>query len=147
MKLILPLVIVIGLLAGCSTPVPQSNAPTATRDEVSPQPNKLSELKKGMSANEVVALLGQPSERKQEQVTPVHVEVWTYIIVSTEQREVAISTRDVPYIDPFSGAQKTMKEPVYAQETTKTTLKVDLLVIEDRLIEWKVKKDVSRSTL
>lgn len=66
--------VAIGLLAGCAaTPQAQSNsAPQTTVSQ------KLSELRIGMSKNEVIATIGQPDRYRTEENADGQNEIWLY---------------------------------------------------------------------
>ena len=140
-----------GFLAGCTAPS-TSSGKTSARDRAVGAPagyDRLERLNQGMSAEAVVALFGQPDERRPHRTFVAKTgEVWTYReVVGTEERPMPISTREVPYFDPFSGMQKTIQEPVYTMETIRTVRILNLVLLDGTLDEWTVHQETRRTVL
>ena len=50
---------------------------------------------------------------------------------------VPLKTEDIPYVDPFSGQQRTIQEPVYSQKVRTVEEELQLLLYEGKLVSWK----------
>lgn len=151
MRRILPILVAAGLLAGCNTPATPANPPPAPVPAVNGSLlGKLAGLKQGMSPDEVVALLGEPKERKPFQSAQAKsAELWIYFgnVVRVEERQAQTGTRDVPYVEPISGVQRTIQEPVYSVETITIVQTLYLALLDGKLVEWKSGEEARRSLL
>jgi hypothetical protein len=113
---------------GCATPAP---GPTAA-------PDHFAALEKGLPAAQVIALLGAPAATKPFSTAALNAEVWTYRRkISETVTQVPIRTTDIPYINPRTGQMDTRPEPVYENQHLFVIETVELLIVEQRLIEWK----------
>jgi outer membrane protein assembly factor BamE (lipoprotein component of BamABCDE complex) len=133
MKRNAPFFAVLALLAACVSPPDGGTQPAAMREA-------FSSLQRGMTASEVVALCGEPAARR-----PLHTdlaegaEVWTYRqVVSVQQRQVAVTTHEVPYFDPFTGMQRNIPEPTYQLETVRTVRTIEVVMLGGRLLNWRI---------
>lgn len=137
------------LMAGCvSTPLPsgsssaQDRPPASNRTTVrsATLDNDMAELglKKGMTATELRRAWGAPRTTTPMAAANVKAEVWTYHrIKDLGVRTVPTSMRAIPYQDPLTGTERLIQEPVYRQETISQVDVIELLLVEDRLVEWK----------
>lgn len=137
----------LSLLAGCAShpsPAPSStatpNAPAITASSLDERlPIEL--LQKGLPAERVSALFGAPSELRPNSDQGIASEIWIYTrAVTGPMRQVAAETRDVPVVDPITGAMRTVPEPVYTNQRTYYTEKTELLMINGRLVAWKQRR-------
>ena len=69
----------------------------------------------GMSAAQVREVVGEPTRiKKVPRAEGVESEIWYYETkVKVGAHEEPLSTRDVPYVNPKTGIQEIIKEPVY----------------------------------
>jgi hypothetical protein len=69
-----------------------------------------------MSAAQVRQLVGEPTRiKKVPRAEGVESEIWYYETkVKVGAHEEPLSTRDVPYVNPKTGIQEIIKEPVYS---------------------------------
>ena len=69
-----------------------------------------------MSAAQVRQLVGEPTRiKKVQRVEGLESEIWYYETkVKVGAHEEPLSTRDVPYVNPKTGIQEIIKEPVYS---------------------------------
>jgi len=139
------------LWAGCSGPSVSPGRPPADRAGSAPTGSggaSLDALRKGMTATEVRAVLGNPDEIKPFKSPDIGVYVWTYRrVVRGPERQVITGTRDIPAINPITGQSITMQEPIYAQEITYFHETIDLLMQRDALLEWKRTAFAERKTI
>jgi hypothetical protein len=130
------------LLAGCSSASVTDARPAGATQSGGPQngvsDQALAALQKGMTTEQVRNLLGQPAEIKPFKTGEIGAYVWTYRrSLNSGVRQVTTGMREVPYIDPLTGATRTMREPVYSNEIIVIHETVELLMFQDRLAEWK----------
>ncbi len=103
-------------------------------------------LEVGMSAEQIVQLAGSPARVKKIKRAEINAEVWSYTFskpVGTEM--VATRTQDVPYVDPFTGVMKMLKEPVQSLQRTYLVETTELLMIDAKLAQAKRYRTVSRN--
>lgn len=91
-------------------------------------------LQKGMTADAVRALLGDPLSIK---VKEGGFETWTYEDSRETTSLVQAETREVPYIHPISREATTLVEAVTKAKTDRITLTTDLIFYGGNLIRWK----------
>ena len=116
-------------VTGCSTASSSGAAPTGT-------PDPWQSLAKDMTADQVRAALGQPIEVRPMQSPGA--EIWVYRRMTAENvGMVPMKTEDIPYVDPFTGQQRTIQEPVYSQEVRMIEEELQLLLYEGKLASWK----------
>jgi hypothetical protein len=86
----------------------------------------------GMSAAQVRQLVGEPTRiKKVSRKEGVEPEIWYYeTTVKVGAHEEALSTRDVPYVNPKTGIQEIMKEPVYTLVTDYLTETTALVLVD-----------------
>ena len=122
------------VLAGCSTaPV----SPPAAR--VPPDP--FAALQKQMSAAQVRALVGAPAEIKPFKAEVPASEIWVYHRkVAQQDREVPIGSQEIPRMNHVTGQMGTANEPIYETQSFAIIETIELLMVEQRLIEWKSRR-------
>jgi len=132
------------LLGACAS---DSNSPTpadAARPTVSTALAASAKLAKGLTGAQVRDLLGAPAATKPLTTGGVNGQIWSYPFVSTDVRQVAVTTQELPAVNPLTGQNTTRTEPVYQNQTVETTDTLHLLMVEDRLVEWRVVRDEKR---
>ncbi len=132
-----------GLFVGCAGP-PAPSAPSTkpVASGTAPVPVTLDNLRKGMTAAEIVGQWGKPDEQRTLQTAAGAANIWVYRrVVHSYQRQVATSTQLVPVFDPLTGGVKEMPEVVYSQELVETVRTSELLVFQDHLVDWKVSEE------
>ena len=145
-KNILPLVLVCLTfpgMGGCNSVFgPRSNPAglrTATR------PNSFDTITKGMSAAEVRALVGKPHGIKADKADGTEAEIWLYQqILDKVVRQVHMSTRDVPAVNPITGQSIIIQEPVMSDEVTTLYQDIELQMADDHVMEISRRQRVER---
>ena len=132
--------------SGCESVSPPRADPAAhLTTGTATQPNPFGAVTKGMTADQVRRLAGNPGEIRPFKEGEHHSEVWIYQrVISRETRQVAVTTREVPLTNPLTGVTGTVAEPVMSNEFITTSEITELLMIDGRLIEWKRKPQVDR---
>ena len=122
-------------LAGCETTSNANKALNATDIPIV--------ITKGMSADELKAALGDPDD-----ISPFKdnegAEVWTYRKIDKTVDMVVTGTKDVPYVDPFTGEQKMLQESVLNPETRTTETETKFLVVFGKVAAWNTNQKSSR---
>lgn len=121
------------VLAGCETP-------PAPDDPMPPSLAAFQALRKGQSAAEIRAAVGDPAEIKPfvSTETGLSAEVWIYRRdVPGEERQVPIATRPVPAVNPITGLPFTVNEPVYETQAATVVETVELLMVDGQLAQRK----------
>jgi hypothetical protein len=99
-----------------------------------------------MTPAEVRAVWGEPAE-----VTPVaspdgSSERWLYRQPPRNVVEQKVTgTREVQYVDPITGAERMIPEPVYSNVTTTIVEEIHLLWFNGKLIKWTRQRHENRS--
>ena len=128
-------------VAAQTAPVaPASNAPNPAPASVA-TPGKPA-LDKGMTGEEIVALIGKPAEVKPMTVGDGKAEVWTYRrLVRTDVRQVATQMESVPIEAGVSREGKmyetSVQQPVYKLEHIQVYQVTALLMFEGKLVRAK----------
>ncbi|MDI1249047.1 MAG: hypothetical protein PSV13_09315 [Lacunisphaera sp.] len=125
--------------AGCvSHPAPVSPPPAG--------PDPFAALQKNLHATQVKALVGEPDEIKPFKTTALPSEVWVYRRkISEAVLQVPIGTRDVPATNPITGQPTTTSETIYENQLEIVIETIELLLIEQRLAEWKRSRSTERA--
>ena len=126
------------LLTACAS---SSNSPAPTdvaRPATSSAMAASAKLAKGLTGVQVRALLGAPAATKPLTTAGVDGQIWSYPFVSTDVRQVAVTTQEIPAVNPLTGQNTTRTEPVYQDQTMETTDTLHLLMVDDQLIDWRV---------
>lgn len=134
----------VALLFGGCTAAPQgASASSSAATDASRQPPP---LKVGMTADEVRAAWGAPTEILPLEDAPRPGETWRYrTILRSTQRQVAATVEEVPFFDPISGRYLPQKEITQSQETVSQVQTTDLILIEKKLVGWKRSLNEERS--
>ena len=99
---------------------------------------KLNAIEQGMPDSRIRELLGAPDSVKDVSREGVRGEIWTYRVSMVESAsQTPTGTQDVPYVDPFSGQEKMLKEPVYETEYHRVYQAVQFLFVQGQLIQRK----------
>ena len=123
-------------LAGCSA-VP--SGPGAS--------NPFELLALGMTTDQVRALVGAPHAVRPDPAGGAGDEFWHYRHKRDEvMRQVSIGTRDVPAVNPLTGQDIIIKEPVMGNESTILYLDFELLIIDGRLRSIDLRRHLERTT-
>ncbi len=126
--------------AGCAAP--SATAPVAP-SAVAPLAGPA--LRKGLSAGELKALLGEPKEVRPYVVEGVPSEIWIYERrIPGVTRQVPVRMQEVPYVDPITGDTRMIQEPVYENERTTIIETTDVLMFSGAVAEWKTKQVAER---
>jgi hypothetical protein len=132
--------ILIGLLAGCadvSTPTPATGAkPGAVATVVAPSGPETS-LQRGMTREEVKAVMGDPVEIKPMKVSVGTAEIWTYHRSARgEVQQVQVGLKSTPITTTSSSGQtsvlQTVDEPIFKQQTSIIEETISLLMFDGR---------------
>ncbi|HVZ65515.1 MAG TPA: hypothetical protein VG936_13180 [Lacunisphaera sp.] len=119
------------LLAACASFQDPGHAGNTTRSIL---PDS-SQFHPGLTGAEMQAILGSPESTKR---LPSGGTVWTYRYrVATDVKAVPISTVEVPAINPITGQPITRTEQVYENHATDFDVFLHLLLVDDRLVEWR----------
>jgi hypothetical protein len=102
-------------------------------------------LAKGMTAEEVMQIVGKPAEVKAVESPEGNGEMWLYRrVAKRDTTQVATSVIDVPVFSPMSpNLEGTMKEVVYSTQNVTYYQVTALLMVEGKLVyakQW-VEKD------
>ena len=129
------------LLAACASDG-NSPVPAAAPQSVSASAMAASaKLAKGLTGEQVRALLGAPATTKPIAAGGVTGQIWSYLFRSTDVRSVAVATQELPAVNPLTGKDTTRTEPIYKDQTVETTDTLHLLMVGDQLVEWRVVRD------
>lgn len=129
------------LLAACAS---DSNSPApaeVARPAGSSAVAASAKLVKGLTGSQVRELLGAPAASKPLTTGGVNGQIWSYPFRATEVRMVAVATQDVAAVNPLTGQNITRTEPVFQNQTIETTDTLHLLMVDDRLVEWRIVRD------
>jgi hypothetical protein len=127
-------------LTGCSSA--PSGSGGSGRDA-----NPFEQLVLGMTAEQVRALVGAPQAVRPDPAGGVGDEFWHYRHKRDEVvRQVSIGTRDVPAVNPITGQDIIIKEPIMGNEYTTLYLDFELLIIDGRLRSIDLRRHHERNT-
>jgi len=138
-------VAIIGLAllpAGCTNP-PSTSSSTSPQPVVVAGPvidARLKKLEKGMSADAVRKLLGNPAKISLRPTTEGTAEEWTYHRTFQRAEQVPTSMREIPaFFGPMGGpgGMGTIQEPVYSLVMHDYDETLKLLMFQGKLMEWK----------
>ncbi len=112
-----------------SAPSPVFGADAAAAPAESPARPKIAI---GMPAAQVRQLVGEPTRiKKVPRAEGVESEIWYYETkVKVGAHEEPLSTRDVPYVNPKTGIEEIIKEPVYSLVTEYLTETTALVFVD-----------------
>lgn len=124
-------------LAGCAS------GPTAASRDANP----FARLALGMTVDEVRTLVGAPRSIRPDPAGGAGDEFWHYRRKQDEMsRQVSTGTRDVPAVNPLTGEQIIIQEPVMGNESAILYLDVELKIINGRLMSIHVSRNLERTT-
>ncbi len=132
------------LLDGCAAGPAASNPSPGSATETRSSDPWLS-LQKGETTEHLRATLGAPAETRPMKSQEGPAEIWTYRRSRTVVNQVAASTEDMPYVDPFSGEMRTIQRPVYTNETRTVDEELQVLVFDGKVVTWKRASQTSRT--
>lgn len=127
--------IIASLLAGCAT---TGSAGAAAAE------NGVIELRKGMATAELISMLGEPGAVDPYPSDPDLVEVWTYERTRSTTEMVSTGVNEVPFVDPITGEQRMILDPIFAPETITKSETIEILVTGETVLAWKVKEKERR---
>ena len=105
-------------------------------------------LEAGMTAEQIVQIVGKPNRVKKLKQDAIEAEVWYYSFDRPYGvRQIAAQMREVPYVDPITGVMKMMQEPVYSEERSYLVETTELLIINGALAQSKRYRQVKRDIL
>ena len=120
------LALLAAILAACSS------APSAAPAK----PDPWRSLAKDMTADQVRVALGPPIDVRPMQYPGA--EIWVYRrMTARDVGMVPLKMEDIPYVDPATGQQRTIQEPVYSQEVRTVEEELQLLLYGGKLVSWK----------
>lgn len=132
------------ILGSCSSSSNSPASPTPTR--AATEPNPFARIKKGMTAAEVREILGAPASVEPGPNQELKSEIWVYNRpVQSTTTQAATTVRQVDAVDPISGQNITVPEPVYQTVVVRISETAQLLMIDGKLIEWKTTREAFRN--
>jgi hypothetical protein len=136
------LFLLIGLLllvAGCASAPETSPRPADAARTKAPDP--FVGLQKGMTAEEVKNLVGEPKEIKPLIAAGLKGEDWLYDhTIADFTKSVGSGTQDMPVTNPLTGATSVAPQTVMTEEYVTVHETVDVLMFDGRVIELKRKQ-------
>ena len=102
------------------------------------------DIGKGSSTADLVAAMGEPTSVEPYTLDP-NVEIWRYDLTRSRVDMVGVDTEEIPYIDPITGVERTVTEPVYRPQRTTQNKSIKVYVVAETVIGWKVDTDIDRS--
>jgi hypothetical protein len=138
--------VALALLAGCASesklPVTASGAVLSEKLAASPAASALTKLVKNLSGAQVLELIGPPTSTKPITAGELGGTIWSYRFPgTTETNMVIVATQNVPAVNPYTGQPMTRPEPVYQNMDVQKIDTLHLLMVDDRLVEWRVVRD------
>lgn len=104
------------------------------------------DIQKGSPSEDLIALLGEPKQVTQIEHESGTIEVWSYELTRSQTSMVAYETQEIPFVNPLTGIQVMVSEPLYKAETTTVSDAIDVYLLEDHVIGWKVSREEDRNT-
>ncbi len=121
--------------SGCQT-APDTERPALTETFV---------VKRGTTAEDLIANLGEPDLRHPLEDYSVHAEVWVYHrTMGTDSKLKLTGTEDQRYWDPATRQVVVIQVPSYAPEVTSNVEVTEILMIKDQVYSWKRKNTTRR---
>lgn len=114
-------------LSGCDTTSSVSQPPPVT-------------ITKGMPVTSLVELLGEPDSKEPYKEDLDNVELWVYTREDVNTDMISTDLEEQLYIDPISGAERTVYNNVMSPETRTTETRTLFLIVEGKVQAWKVEK-------
>lgn len=143
-------VMAVAFLNGCSSPPAGDGTGASTKSagrgpSKSEHERKLQSLEKGMTAEQVRSVLGEPQKIGPMESPSGQAEVWTYrtsYVGRLRQVQTGSTTYSRP--NPITGVEETVSEPVYSTEQEFVEETIELLIFDGKLIEWKKRRAADR---
>ncbi len=103
-------------------------------------------LEIGMSAEQVIAVVGKPHRvKKAPNKAELAAEIWYYEYrMKAGVHEEVLGTRDVPYVNPKTGVEQIIKEPVYTVVDDYVVETTALVMVDGHLTGSKRYRSVSQ---
>lgn len=99
---------------------------------------EINQLKPGLTAHQIIDLLGKPEMVKPIEAKGIQSEVWIYRVSWRETTtQVPTTEVDQPSINPLTGQPMTVKVPVYQNRTSRVYQTLELLMIDGKLEQRK----------
>lgn len=98
-------------------------------------------IKQGMLASDLVSLLGEPEGVEPYGDEGSLAELWVYKEEDVDTKMVATELKERIYIDPLSGAERTVYESIMSPETKVFEKKTVFLIVEGKVSAWKVQNE------
>lgn len=139
MKLrLLPLIfacVALGFFAGCETP-PDTERPNLTEPFV---------VRRGMPAEELVAVLGEPDIRHPVAEYSVDAEIWVYNrTVGSDSKMVLMGTERRAFYDQIRREVYYLDLPLYQPEVTASVEVSEIMIVKERVYSWERRTSVKR---
>ena len=97
---------------------------------------KVNAITKGMTGEEVRAVLGAPERIEPFSSAGTNAKVWIYTLaVETRFHQISTGVQEIPAYDPITGASTVIREPIMANRRVKRYTTLELLMVEDRVVE------------
>jgi len=124
-RVLLPLAML--LAAGCET-LPDTERPNLTEPFV---------VQRGTTAEEIIAVLGEPDIRKPVNEYSVDTEIWVYQRVMGGDTEMIITgTEERPIYDPIRRQVFMVEFPVYQPSVTANIEVTEILMFKGQVYSW-----------
>jgi hypothetical protein len=102
-------------------------------------------IQRGTTAEELIAHLGEPSQRQPLEGYSIDAEVWLYErTLHVDSELVIMDTRREMYWDNTSKKIIEYDEPVYEQQNNATVERTELLLVDDHVLKWRRQLDEDR---
>ncbi len=132
---LLPLLLATLLAIGCQT-APDTERPQLTAPFV---------VKRGTSAEELIANLGEPNLQHPLAEYSVDAEVWVYHrTMGSNSKLIFTGPEEQRYWDPFLRQMVVIEVPTYSPEVTSNVEITEILMIKNQVYSWKRKNDARR---
>lgn len=124
------------LLAACETnqKTVGNNVPAAP----------LLDIRKDSPVEDLVALLGEPQSIEDYPADPQRVKIWIYQKEKSRTDMVAFETEEIPYVDPITGEERMIEEPLYKPQTKTSIQIIKVYVIDGKVVGWKIDNEEKR---
>ncbi|HVU34650.1 MAG TPA: outer membrane protein assembly factor BamE [Opitutaceae bacterium] len=133
-------------LGGCESTPQSANGPEAASGVALIAATKVDQLTPGLTAGQVIELLGTPLRRTPFSAPGLPCEVWVYRLDYHDAvSQVPVATQDQPFVDPVTGQSRGIPALVYQNEFVRTYRTLELLMVGGRFTERKTSREVERS--
>lgn len=125
------------LVSGCET-TPDTERPNLTEALV---------VKRGTSAEELIATLGEPDLQHPVAEYSIDAEIWIYNrTLGSESKLVISGSEEQRFWDPTNRRWVIIQVPRYAPQTTSNVEVTEILMVRDKVYSWK-RKNSNRSNV